>query len=90
MIPAADAERALSRSSSGTSCDDSRVVVVAGAALVGLAAAAPVAAHGPVPAEPPTPANLLLGWTFPPLPTLAILAGTLWWVWAVGLLLIFS
>ena len=48
------------------------MVAVAGTALVGLAAVAPVAAHGPVPAEPPTPANLLLGWTFPPLPTLAI------------------
>ena len=62
----------------------SRVVVVAGAALSFVAAAAPVAAHGPVPPEPPTPANLLLGWTFPPLPTLAILAGLLWWAWAVG------
>ena len=62
----------------------SRVVVVAGAALTALAAATPVAAHGPVPPEPPTPANLLLGWTFPPLPTLAILVGLLWWAWAVG------
>ena len=42
-----------------------------------------MAAHGPVPPEPPTPANLLLGWTFPPLPTLAILVGLLWWAWAV-------
>jgi putative copper resistance protein D len=62
----------------------SRIVVVAGAALMFLAWAAPAAAHGPVPSEPPTPANLLLGWTFPPLPTLAILVGLLWWAWAVG------
>jgi putative copper resistance protein D len=62
----------------------SRVVVVAGAVLSFMAAGAPVAAHGPVPPEPPTPANLLLGWTFPTLPTLAILAGLLWWAWAVG------
>jgi putative copper resistance protein D len=58
--------------------------VVAGAVLGFMAAGAPVAAHGPVPPEPPTPANLLLGWTFPTLPTLAILAGLLWWAWAVG------
>ena len=44
----------------------------------------PRAAHGPVPSEPPTPANLLLGWTFPPLPTLAILVALVWWAWAVG------
>ena len=62
----------------------SRVFVVAGAALAFLGVAAPVAAHGPVPSEPPTPANLLLGWTFPPLPTLAILVGLLWWAWAIG------
>jgi cytochrome c oxidase assembly factor CtaG len=61
-----------------------RVVVVVGTALTVLAVAAPVAAHGPVPAEPPTPANLLLGWTFPPVATLAILVGLLWWAWAVG------
>ena len=29
-------------------------------------------------------ASLLLGWTFEPLPTLAILVATLWWFWAVG------
>ena len=56
-------------------------------AAVGLAAglimAGPVAAHGPAPAEPPTIANLLLGWTFEPLPTLAILAALSWWTWAV-------
>lgn len=43
-----------------------------------------VAAHGPVPDEPPTVASLLLGWTFPPLPTLGILATLVWWKWAVG------
>lgn len=48
-----------------------------------LAAAAPVAAHGPAPTEPPTIANLLLGWTFEPLPTLAIVVALGWWWWAV-------
>lgn len=44
-------------------------------ALPGLAAA-----HGPVPDEPPSASNVLLGWTFEPLPTLGIaLAGLLWW-----------
>jgi cytochrome c oxidase assembly factor CtaG len=62
----------------------SRVVVVAVAAGALMVGAAPVAAHGPVPPEPPSPANLLLGWTFPPLPTLAILVGLAWWAWAVG------
>ncbi len=52
--------------------------------LVWLAAAAPVAAHGPAPDVPPTPANLLLGWTFPPLPTLGIVAALAWWRWATG------
>ena len=37
-------------------------------------------AHGPVPSEPPGAANLLLGWTFEPLPTLGIaVAAALWW-----------
>ncbi len=48
-----------------------------------LAAAGPAAAHGPAPAEPPTIANLLLGWTFEPLPTLAIAVALGWWWWAV-------
>lgn len=48
-----------------------------------LAAAGPVAAHGPTPAEAPSIANLLLGWTFEPLPTLAIAAAVIWWRWAV-------
>ena len=34
---------------------------------------ASVAAHGVAPTEPPSAASLLLGWTFPPLPTLGIL-----------------
>jgi putative copper resistance protein D len=46
--------------------------------------AEPVLAHGPVPPEPPSLASLLLGWTFAPLPTLAIVAATVWWLWAVG------
>ena len=62
----------------------SRVVVAAGAALMFVAEAAPAAAHGPVPSAPPTPANLLLGWTFPPLQTLAIMVALVWWAWAVG------
>ena len=45
--------------------------------------AGPVAAHGPVPTDPPSAANLLFGWTFPPLPTLAILVSVVWWLWAV-------
>ncbi len=54
------------------------------AALAGIALlAGPVAAHGPVPAEAPTAANLLLGWTFEPLPTLGLLVVTVWWWWAV-------
>ena len=49
-----------------------------------LAGPGVVAAHGPAPLEPPTAASLLLGWTFEPLPTLAIVAATAWWFWAVG------
>lgn len=48
-----------------------------------LVAAGPAAAHGPAPAEPPSMANLLLGWTFEPLPTLAIAVALGWWWWAV-------
>lgn len=51
--------------------------------VLALAAAAPVAAHGEVPTEPPTLANLLLGWTFEPLPTLAIAIAIIAWTWAV-------
>ena len=60
-----------------------RFAAVGGATVVaGAFAAAPVAAHGPVPPEPPSAATLLLGWTFPPLPTLAILVAIVWWTWA--------
>ena len=48
-----------------------------------LAAATGVTAHGPAPDEPPTVATLLFGWSFEPLPTLAIVVALgLWW-WAV-------
>jgi putative copper resistance protein D len=53
-------------------------------AVVALAAGAePVAAHGEVPDEAPTIAGSLTGWTFEPLPTLALGAALLWWLWAV-------
>ena len=48
-----------------------------------FATAAPVLGHGPVPDLPPTLASLLLGWTFEPLPTLAIAAALGAWTWAV-------
>ncbi len=59
---------------------------VAAAAAAGslLAAAGPAMAHGAVPPEPPTAGSLLLGWTFAPLPTLAIAVAAGWWLWAVG------
>jgi cytochrome c oxidase assembly factor CtaG len=57
-------------------------VSLAAMAAAGLAAG-PVLAHGPVPSEPPTIGSLLLGWTFEPLPTLAIAAAIAWWLWAV-------
>lgn len=56
---------------------------VAGA-VAASAAALPALAHGPVPTEPPSAANLLLGWTFEPLPTTGIVAALVWWRWAVG------
>lgn len=43
----------------------------------------PVLAHGRVPIDPPTAGSLLLRWTFEPLPTLAIGATVVWWLWAV-------
>ncbi len=55
------------------------VAAVAGSLLL----ASPVAAHGPTPAEPPTVVSLLFGWTFEPLPTLAIAAALASWTWAV-------
>jgi cytochrome c oxidase assembly factor CtaG len=62
-----------------------RKMAALGASAVGaLVLAMPAAAHGPAPDEPPTVVSLLLGWTFPPLPTLGIIAALLWWRWAVG------
>jgi cytochrome c oxidase assembly factor CtaG len=52
-------------------------------ALLAMAGADPVLAHGSVPPEPPTLGSLLFGWTFAPLPTLAIAAAATWWLWAV-------
>jgi putative membrane protein len=40
-------------------------------------------AHGGVVTEAPTAANLLLGWTFEPLPTIGILVTIWWWLRAV-------
>ena len=54
-----------------------------GPSRASMALAAPALAHGPVPVEPPTAASLLLGWTFEPLPTLGLVAVTVWWLWAV-------
>lgn len=59
-------------------------LAVGGALAAWIGVVAPVTAHGPTPSEPPTIASLLLGWTFPPLPTLGILAALVWWRWAVG------
>ncbi len=57
---------------------------VALATVVGVGLQAnPVLAHGLVPAEAPTIGSLLLGWTFEPLPTLAIAVASGWWLWAV-------
>ncbi len=58
-------------------------VVALGVAVGALWLVASVAAHGVAPTEPPSPTSLLLGWTFPPLPTLGILVATVWWIWAV-------
>jgi len=48
-----------------------------------LAFAGPALGHGSVPTEAPTAANLLLGWTFEPLPTIGIVVTIWWWLWAV-------
>jgi len=63
-----------------------RLATVVGVVVATVAtafAASPAAAHGPAPTEPPTLQNLLFGWTFEPLPTLAILVALAWWTWAV-------
>jgi putative copper resistance protein D len=54
------------------------LVAVAWIALPGA-----VAAHGEVPDSAPSILRLLLGWTFAPLPSLAILGVAAWWTWAV-------
>jgi putative copper resistance protein D len=60
-----------------------RPTAVAALAIGWLALVAPVLAHGPAPDEPPTLATLVFGWSFAPLPTLAIgIALGVWW-WAV-------
>src|SRR3954469_367404 len=59
------------------------VGAVLGAVTAGLWLVASVAAHGIAPSEAPSAASILFGWTFPPLPTLGILAITVWWIWAV-------
>ena len=59
------------------------ILALAGVGLGALWSAVPALAHGPVPTEPPTAASLLLGWTFEPLPTLAIVVAVGWWLWAV-------
>ena len=56
---------------------------VAGPLVLWLAGAQSAAAHGIAPAEPPTLATLLFGWTWEPLPTLAIGVSLAWWWWAV-------
>jgi len=58
----------------------------AGASVLTLlvVAASPVAAHGPVPPAPPDPGSLLWGWTFQPIPTLALAVVAGWWLWAAA------
>lgn len=60
-----------------------RLPAVIGALAASIALAQPVAAHGSVPPEAPTATSLLLGWTFEPIPTLAIAAALAWWLLAV-------
>ena len=48
-----------------------------------VANAVPVAAHGSVPAAPPDAGTLVLGWTFPPLPTLGLAVAAGLWLLAV-------
>jgi cytochrome c oxidase assembly factor CtaG len=56
-------------------------LIALGATLV---SAGTVAAHGPVPDDPLSAGSLLFGWTFEPLPALAIAAALGWWRWALG------
>ena len=60
------------------------IAAVVSGLTIWLVTAVGVAAHGAVPSEPPSAATILLGWTFEPLPTLAILLACAWWLWAVG------
>jgi cytochrome c oxidase assembly factor CtaG len=71
------------RSFRGSRPTSSLLRAVIGAAAGLALAAGPVAAHGSVPSEPPTIGSLLLGWSFPPIPTLAIAVALAWWRWAV-------
>lgn len=78
--------RMLPRSSLPSDPFRVRPAIVLGIVSATAAAAffvSPVAAHGVAPTEPPTLQDLLLGWTFEPLPTLGILAALAWWTWAV-------
>ena len=54
-----------------------------GGLLAAVVAAGTALAHGPVPTEAPTAASLLVGWTWEPIPTLAIAGTVIWWLWAV-------
>ncbi len=60
-----------------------RIRPAVAAAIAVAVTAGPVMAHGSVPGDPPSPGSLLLGWTFSPLPTLAIAGGAALWLWAV-------
>lgn len=60
-----------------------RAFVTGGVAVAWLTATSAVSAHGPAPDTPPTITSLLLGWTFPPIPTLGIAGGVGAWWWAV-------
>jgi putative membrane protein len=68
----------------GPSTRRARALGASAGAAIGWVLLVPGAlAHGPAPSGPPDIASLLLGWTFPPVPTLAILVAALAWRWAV-------
>jgi putative copper resistance protein D len=60
-----------------------RLVLAGLSVFVWLTGAMSIFAHGPAPTEAPSIANIVLGWTFEPLPTLGIAVSLLWWRWAV-------
>jgi putative copper resistance protein D len=60
-----------------------RLAAATAAPMVLAVAACPVAAHGAVPLTPPDAGSLLFGWTFSPIPTLALAVVAGWWLWAV-------